>query len=187
MTFDIRRILVPLDFSPNSTWALDYAHFLARRFHAALHLLHVCELPSMMTTSMDARAAAYWSQQSLGEEAEHEFSKIVDGLDVQVTTEVRFGNPAKAIVDDAAAWQADLIVMGTHGHGVATHLLMGNVAERVVRLAPCPVLTIREPQPRRRVDRSKIALPTERHLSPGCGHAQARLGYDGARAGGRQT
>jgi nucleotide-binding universal stress UspA family protein/mono/diheme cytochrome c family protein len=159
MTPDIKRILVPLDFSPNSTWALDYAHFLAGRFNAALHLVHVCEVPTMMTASMDAYAIAYtdWSQR-LGQEAERELTKIVNRiLDVKVTTEVLFGTPSKAIVEDATLNHADLIVMGTHGHGAMMHLLMGNVAERVVRTAPCPVLTVREPHPRRKPARERTA------------------------------
>ena len=149
MTLDLKRILVPLDFSANSTRALDYARGLAEKFDAALHLVHVCEVPSMMTASMDAYAIAYtdWSQR-LGEEAEAELNRIKAGLRVRATTEVLFGNPAKAIVEDAETNNADLIVMGTHGHGAVMHVLMGNVAERVVRMAPCPVLTVREPRVR---------------------------------------
>ena len=153
MTPDIKRILVPLDFSANSVRALDYAYRLALKFDASLHLVHVCEVPSMFTASMDAYAIAYsdWSQR-LGEEAElqlnRESLRIKD--DVKVTTEVLFGNPARSIVDAAEANQADLIVMGTHGHGAVMHVVMGNVAERVVRTAPCPVLTVREPRERER-------------------------------------
>jgi mono/diheme cytochrome c family protein len=69
-------------------------------------------------------------------------------LGVRVTTEVLFGMPAAAIIDAAMASDVDLIVMGTHGHGAMMHVLMGNVAERVVRAAPCPVLTVREPKVR---------------------------------------
>jgi nucleotide-binding universal stress UspA family protein/mono/diheme cytochrome c family protein len=152
MTPDIKRILVPLDFSANSARALDYARGLAVKFNAALHLVHVCEVPGMMSGSMDAYAIAYtdWSQR-LGEEAEKllnlESKRITD---VTVTTEVLFGNAAAAIVDAAAINESDLIVMGTHGHGAVMHVVMGNVAERVVRLAPCPVLTVREPRARER-------------------------------------
>jgi nucleotide-binding universal stress UspA family protein len=149
MTPDIKRILVPIDFSANSRRALDYAHGLALKFDAALHLVHVCEVPSMMTASMDAYAIANteWSQR-LGAEAETQLVKITAALrDVTVSTEVLFGNPAKAIAEAAENNGADLIVMGTHGHGAIMHLLMGNVAERVVRTASCPVLTVREPRP----------------------------------------
>jgi nucleotide-binding universal stress UspA family protein len=158
---DIKRILVPLDFSANATRALDYAHGLAQRLGAALHLVHVCEVPTMMTPALDAYAIAYsdWSQR-LGEEAERELNKTTKALgDVTVTTEVLFGSPASSIVEAADTNKADMIVMGTHGHGAVMHMLMGNVAERVVRTAGCPVLTVREPKPlkERAVAKSKIA------------------------------
>jgi nucleotide-binding universal stress UspA family protein/mono/diheme cytochrome c family protein len=146
MTLDLKRILVPLDFSANSARALDYAQGLAANFDAALHLVHVCEVPSMMTPALDAYAIAYsdWSQR-LGEEAERQLNTITATLgEARVTTEVLFGHPAPSIVDAARANHTDLIVMGTHGHGAVMHLLMGNVAERVVRSAPCPVLTVPE-------------------------------------------
>jgi nucleotide-binding universal stress UspA family protein/mono/diheme cytochrome c family protein len=130
--------------------ALDYAHALARRFGAALHLVHVCEVPSIFTASMDAYAIAYndWNQR-LGEEAERELVKAASAItDTRVTTEVLFGNPARAIVEAAMVNHPDLIVMGTHGHGAVLHVVLGNVAERVVRNAPCPVLTVREPRAR---------------------------------------
>jgi nucleotide-binding universal stress UspA family protein/mono/diheme cytochrome c family protein len=148
MTPDIKRILVPLDFSVNSSRALDYAHGMAVQFGAAIHLVHVCEVPTLMSASMDAYAIAYsdWSQR-LGEEAEMQLVREKARLtDVTVTTEVLFGNPAASIIDAAGANHADLIVMGTHGHGAVMHMVMGNVAERVVRGAPCPVLTVREPR-----------------------------------------
>lgn len=97
---------------------------------------------------MDAYAIAYsnWSQQ-LGDEAERQLLTLTPKLTgVTVSTEVLFGNPARAIVTAAEARKPDLIVMGTHGHGALMHALMGNVAERVVRMASCPVLTVREPQ-----------------------------------------
>ena len=147
MDLVMNRILVPLDFSANSTRALDYAYALAKKFNAAVHLVHVCEVPSMLTGSMDAYAIAYtgWSQQ-LGDEAERELEKQRARLaGVKVSTEVLFGNPAHAIVTSAHANDADLIVMGTHGHGAVMHMVMGNVAERVVRAADCPVLTVRGP------------------------------------------
>ena len=148
MNLVLKRILVPLDFSANSTRALDYAYALAQKFDAALHLVHVCEVPSMMTGSMDAYAIAYtdWSQQ-LGDEAERELEKLRPRLaEVKVSNEVLFGNPARAIVTAARTNDADLIVMGTHGHGPVMHVVMGNVAERVVRTADCPVLTVRGPR-----------------------------------------
>ena len=159
MDLVIKRILVPLDFSANSTRALDYACALAKKFDAALHLVHVCEVPSMMTGSMDAYAIAYtdWSQR-LGEEAERELDKVrlrLTGL--KVSSEVLFGNPARALVTAAHTNDVDLIVMGTHGHGPVMHVVMGNVAERVVRTADCPVLTVRDPRDREAGSRNKTA------------------------------
>jgi nucleotide-binding universal stress UspA family protein len=148
MTLEFKRILVPLDFSASSARALDYAYALAMRFDAALHLVHVCEVPSALTGSMDAYAIAYtdWSQR-LGEEAERELEKLRPRLaGITVSTEVLFGNPSRAIITAAETNDADLIVMGTHGHGPVMHVVMGNVAERVVRTAECPVLTVREPR-----------------------------------------
>jgi len=159
MTPDITRILVPLDFSASSSRALDYAHGLAQRLGAALHLVHVCEVATMMTPGLDAYAIAYsdWSQR-LGEEAEKELTNTTKALgDVTVTTEVLFGSPASSIVEAADTNNADMIVMGTHGHGAVMHVLMGNVAERVVRAAACPVLTIREPKP---LTERAVAKPT---------------------------
>jgi nucleotide-binding universal stress UspA family protein len=151
MTPDIKRILVPVDFSSNSQRALDYAQGLAVKFDAALHLVHVCEVPTITTPALDAYAIAYsdWSQK-LGAEAEKQLVKLTTAISgVRVTTEVLFGPAPSAIVTAADQNKADLIVMGTHGHGVVMHALMGNVAERVVRTAPCPVLTVREPKPQK--------------------------------------
>lgn len=148
MTPDIKSILVPVDFSSASTRALEYAHTLATRLGASLHLIHVCEVPALTMSAMDAYAIAYtnWSQQ-LGDEAERELAKATANLaGVTVSTEVLFGNPARAIVTAATTRKSDLIVMGTHGHGALMHALLGNVAERVVRTSPCPVLTVREPR-----------------------------------------
>ena len=187
MTPDIKRILVPVDFSSNSQRAIDYAHGLAVKFDAALHLVHVCEMPSMMSPALDAYAIAYsdWSQR-LGEEAEKELLRITPALgDVTATTEVLFGPPAPAIVEAAGTNKSDLIVMGTHGHGAVMHALMGNVAERVVRTAPCPVLTVREPKAPREpvVARAKFAgivvavLAASVMLAPGLATTAAAQEY----------
>ena len=160
MDLVMKRILVPLDFSANSTRALDYAYALAQKFDAALHLVHVCEVPAMVTGSMDAYAVAYsdWSQR-LGDEAERELTKLLARLaGVKVSTEVLFGSPGRAIVTAAHTNDADLIVMGTHGYGPVMHLVMGNVAGHVVRSADCPVLTVRGPSDQEAGKRKKGAV-----------------------------
>jgi nucleotide-binding universal stress UspA family protein/mono/diheme cytochrome c family protein len=164
MTPDIKRILVPLDFSTNSSRALDYAYGLAGKFGASIHLVHVCEVPSMISGSMDAYAIADtdWSTR-LGEEAALQLNREAARISgIRITTEVLFGNPAASIIDAATANQVDLIVMGTHGHGAVMHMVMGNIAERVVRGSFCPVLTVREPREREVLQRAanKLAVVT---------------------------
>ena len=159
MTPDIKRILVPLDFSAGSARALDFAHVMAQRFSASLHLVHVCDVPALAIGSVDMYAVAYteWSE-LLGEEAARQLTRAQHSItDVPVSTEVLFGNPARCIVTAATTERADLIVMGTHGCGPVMHVVMGNVAERVVRTAPCAVLTVRE---RREDEREAVKQAT---------------------------
>jgi nucleotide-binding universal stress UspA family protein len=144
MTSDIKRILVPVDFSAGSRRALHQAVEVAKRFEASIHLIHVCDRPAMMGASMDG----YWSQE-LGVNAQEQLAEIARHVrGVRLSTEVRFGHPASILVEAAATHHADLIVMGTHGHGAAMRFGLGSVAEGVVKSAPCPVLTIREPRVR---------------------------------------
>ena len=146
MMLDIKRILVPLDFSTNSNGALEYAHGLATRFDAALHLVHVCEIPPMPRGKLDVFGIAYtdWATH-FTEEARKQLDQVAAGINgPTVTTEVLVGNVPRAVVAAAQANHADLIAMGTHGHGAVMHIVMGNVAERVVRSATCPVLTFRQ-------------------------------------------
>lgn len=147
MTPALTTILVATDFSPTSKEALQYGRMLAERFGASLLLVHVCEQPAM---------AAAWSegysmlladlQDEIRKEAEQRLaSMIVPGETIPITTEVLIGPPARSLVDCARERGVSLIVMGTHGYGGLTHLVLGSVAERVVRTAPCPVLTVRHP------------------------------------------
>jgi len=148
----IERILAPTDFSECARSALDYAAFVALHFGASVRLLHVWELPvlfggveafvvSMPTTGAQPLADA------LRKRAEDEMESIVTRYrregKVSFEGEVVMGNPSNAIVETSANY--DLVVMGTHGRGAISHFLLGSVAERVVRRAKCPVLTIRHP------------------------------------------
>jgi nucleotide-binding universal stress UspA family protein len=118
---------------------------LAERFGASLHLVHVCERPVMAAALTEGYAQSLY-------EVEEEITKTaVDRLTstiaptwtIPVTTEVTTGPPARMIVQIARDRGVSLIVMGTHGYGALAHLVLGSVAERVVRTAPCPVLTVR--------------------------------------------
>jgi nucleotide-binding universal stress UspA family protein len=146
MTPHFDAVLVATDFSPTSVHALDYARMLAHRFDAPLHLLHVVEDPVVAAAWSEAYAVDVAGLRArLILEAEGRIKAQADALgDITVTTEVLVGSPARAIVGAAADRGAGLIVMGTHGRSGVTHWLLGSVAERVVRTAPCPVLTVRD-------------------------------------------
>jgi nucleotide-binding universal stress UspA family protein len=148
MATTVTRILVATDFSAASGAALALAKALAGRFGASLHLLHVLEDPYVT----GAFAADVYAppppglRESWRKNAENTIGTLLTEPEVRAlhaTTEVTFGPIAGTIVERAAAVGADMIVMGTHGRGAVAHLLMGSVAERVVRTARCPVLTTR--------------------------------------------
>lgn len=143
----ITRILVPVDFSEHADRALEYALTLAKSFRAWVELLHVVE---------DPFAAGGWASEvyvsdldGLRQRALGDASKQLDacrsailGEGVPVLATVRMGAVAQTIVEYAKAVDAHLIVTGTHGRTGLAHLMLGSVAERVVRTAPCPVLTV---------------------------------------------
>jgi universal stress protein A len=153
----IRQILVPVDFSEPSRKALEYGATLARTFGAALDVLHVWEVPTFVPAgSIVGVAAASGGDVSLidlvrkgAEDALNRF--VAESAEHGIT--VRFartepGAPAHKIADFAGAGGYDLIVIGTHGRTGLSRVLLGSVAENVVRHAPCPVLAVRTPQPR---------------------------------------
>jgi nucleotide-binding universal stress UspA family protein len=168
------RILVPTDFSEPSDAALDYARRLARRFGASLHLLHVIEpiAASGMLSNEMYIGTTPGMYELLVKEAQAKFSARAfppGRAPGRTTTEVMTGHSAQTIVDYAEDQRIDLIVMGTHGRTGLAHLLMGSVAEHVVRTAPCPVMTVRQgpkPQPVR-VLRSDQISQCDIALGPG--------------------
>jgi nucleotide-binding universal stress UspA family protein len=140
------RILVPTDFSEPSDAALDYARVLAGRFGASLHVLHVIETPGAMMSPEVYIADSPEVQAQLFEHAKDRLQHRVTPNDRTrhgATTEIVSGPSARSIVNYATERGMDLIVMGTHGRTGVAHLLMGSVAEKVVRDAPCPVMTVR--------------------------------------------
>jgi nucleotide-binding universal stress UspA family protein len=148
MARNITRILVPTDFSETSDAALTYGKTLAETFGASLHLVHVFEDPNMVATYAPevyvplppaARESALKDvEEGLAERMSASEKKRFSG-----TTEIVTGLTAKQIVQYAKEHAVDLIVMGTHGRRGVAHLMLGSVAEHVVRTAPCPVLTVR--------------------------------------------
>jgi nucleotide-binding universal stress UspA family protein len=143
----LRSILVPTDFSEQSNPAIRYGCALAQKFDSTLHLVNVVEdvyplipesgmvLPTAVTHMHDLRLAA---DKGLEQRPPAEWSQ---GL--TITREVLVGNAANEIIRYARNKQIDLVVIGTHGRTGLMHVILGSVAEKVVRRAPCPVLTVR--------------------------------------------
>ena len=144
------HILVAMDFSAPSDAALEYARAVAVQFAGSLHLLHVAEDPYRAIYSAEVFVPELEGLRdeiladALGRLKARLRRADVDEL--HATADAIVGMPATSIVEYAEGHDIDLIVMGTHGRGGMSHLLMGSVAERVVRTATCPVLTIREPK-----------------------------------------
>jgi nucleotide-binding universal stress UspA family protein len=141
----LKRVLVPTDFSECSDAAVKYATALARAFGAELHLLHVPEHPGEMAEA-EYPIGLFETMQNA---AHDRLSKLLSPEDQRAITSqfaMRIGSPYAEIMRYAQQRDIDLIVMGTHGRGFVAHMVMGSVAEKVVRKAPCPVLTVRHPQ-----------------------------------------
>ncbi len=169
------RILVPTDFSEPSDAALNYARALAHKFGASLRLLHVIE-PGYATGTFSNEAyiavEAPGAYEMLVKEAQSKFAHRVFPSDLArhgMTTEVMTGLSTSTIVEYAADQNIDLIVMGTHGRTGLAHLLMGSVAEHVVRTAPCPVLTVRQAPVAREATVSRSARISQFDTVPGLG------------------
>ena len=149
MTIDVRRILVPVDFSDAVGPILDWAIHMAEEHGSELVLLHVYHLPVEFQQIEGAYLPAdFWA--NVKQEAEQQLAALAErasGRGVQVEQHVREGYPATVIIDEATELGTDLIVIGTHGHTGLKHLLLGSIAERVVQKAPCPVLTVRAADP----------------------------------------
>lgn len=143
------RVLYPTDFSESSRQALPYAAALANRHGAELHVLHVLVLHASDPASLDQyfplaeEVIEDWA--SRAEEAlESETAERVEP-DIDIHQELRRGISASpAILEYADEHDVDLVVMGTHGRRGVRHLMLGSVAEEVMRLAPCPVLAVRQ-------------------------------------------
>ncbi|MCC6749963.1 MAG: universal stress protein [Deltaproteobacteria bacterium] len=142
----IRKILLPTDFSPPSSEALTYAADLCQRYGAELTIVHIYQPVAYALPEGFVLYSAERFAQMLGEwgkwldEAKSEAERL--GV-AQVQASLQQGTPFVEIVRLARAGDFDLIVMGTHGRGGVRHALLGSVTEKVVRKAPCPVLTVR--------------------------------------------
>jgi nucleotide-binding universal stress UspA family protein len=158
--FKIERILVPLDFSPASMQALDYAVSLAKQFQAASHLVHVHP-----ADELSVPGAGHLLLQSAGaierinEELAGIHRKRVEPFCPE-NCQIRGGVPYQEIVRVARELDADLIALSTRGHSGLKHLLLGSTAERVVRSASCPVLVVRKRKQKSKAGGKSFAIRT---------------------------
>jgi nucleotide-binding universal stress UspA family protein len=140
-----QHILIPTDFSAYADQALDYAIALAQKLQARLTLLYVFHLsplrvggmpPAVLTATLhEMETTAHQRMQATLARVHH--------AGLQADSAIIAGMPLQTIIDTVHARGVDLIVMGTHGRTGLTHALIGSVAKKVVRLAPCPVLVVR--------------------------------------------
>ena len=144
----IRQILVPVDFSEPSRDALDRAAELGKAFGAKLDVLHVWEAPVFLPAgTLAASSADHSLVDAVRRHAEDSLDRFVEdaakrGIEIR-TPRALPGAPAQTIVETAETGGYDLVVIGTHGRTGLARALIGSVAERVVRHAPCPVLAVR--------------------------------------------
>jgi universal stress protein A len=144
--FSIKSILVPIDFSIHSKNALKYAIPLAEKFRASLHLVYVVE-PTIYPADLGfGQVVLPGVEEELREKGAEELQALMDkeiGGRVKSSCAVRTGNPHQEILREAEERGVEMIVVATHGHSGVEHMLFGSTADRIVRHATCPVLTVR--------------------------------------------
>ena len=138
------RILVPIDFGPASLAALDYAIELAQKFGSKVTLVHAYSIPVTEYGEMIQRPIG--EMESQAKTALDELLGRTRAKYANVEGEVVFGETARQILDMVEARRCGLVVMGTHGRRGLTRVLLGSVAERIVRTSPVPVLTVSAPK-----------------------------------------
>lgn len=148
MNLQIKNILVPIDFSEYSKSSLKYSCDFAKLFNAKLFLIHVIE-PVIYPPDFSMGQISIPSiNNEVNERAKQELDNLCEACiepEVEVTTIIKSGKPFYEIIETAEEIDADLIIIATHGHSGVEHILFGSTAEKVVRKAPCPVLTTRTP------------------------------------------
>jgi nucleotide-binding universal stress UspA family protein len=145
---NLKTILVPSDFSECSEAALRYGLELARKFGATLHVLHVIQDPATQPWAAEGFGAPMMDVvEQWQKDARERLAQSIPSEDrARAVVTCAIASPCPEILRYASANEIDLIVMGTHGRSGVTHMLLGSIAEKVVRRAPCPVLTVRHPE-----------------------------------------
>ena len=136
---EIKKILVPIDFSRGSTKILQYAIFFAEKYNAKIFIVNVTEYPH--TISGDPTFISSVTSSAMEKMASF-LEDNRDQIPVSFESSTLFGDAAEKIISYAEKENFDLIIIGTHGHKSLEKMLFGSVAEKVIKLSPCPVLTI---------------------------------------------
>jgi nucleotide-binding universal stress UspA family protein len=144
MRLAFKTILVATDFGEAAQLALEYGRVIANRFGAGLRVLHVVDAPTVMGSELDVPDVGLNNEQALQDAHCRLAETLLEVTGNDVIGLVLVGHAPAKIVEYACDHDVDLIVMGTHGRRALAHLMMGSVAELVVRTAPCPVFTVRE-------------------------------------------
>jgi universal stress protein A len=148
MEFEIKKVLVPIDFSDYSKSSLKYAVNFGKNFKASLVLVYVVEPVIYPPDFSMGQIAIPTAGIEMDKRAKEELDKLAEKeipSDLSVKKLIKTGKPFIEIIETASEEDVDLIIIATHGHTGVEHILFGSTAEKVVRKAPCPVLTLREP------------------------------------------
>jgi nucleotide-binding universal stress UspA family protein len=148
----VRHILVPTDYSENSKAALAYAAELAVAFGASIDIIHVWDRPTYVTDAVMVQRPGEAHKpigELIRENAQRDMDDFMSSITLpsQVLLQARLvsGNPAASLVAELQKGEHDLVVLGTHGRTGFAHLVLGSIAEKLVRLSPVPVLTVPPP------------------------------------------
>ncbi len=145
----IRRIMVPIDYSDNSKAALAYSVDFARSFGASIDIVHVWDRPTYLTDAVMVQRPGEAHKpigELIRENAQHDMAEFLSQItipaDIKTDSRLLSGEPASALLGELKKGEHDLVVLSTHGRTGLAHLLLGSIAEKLVRLSPVPVLTV---------------------------------------------
>jgi len=148
MELSVNKILTPIDFSDYSKNSLKYSVYLAKKFNAQITLVYVVE-PVIYPPDFSMGQVVFpTTDNDMYTRANEELAKLAQTevpAEIKVNTIIKTGKPFIEIIETAKEENIDLIIIATHGHTGVEHILFGSTAEKVVRKAPCPVLTLRDP------------------------------------------
>ena len=148
----IRRIMIPIDYSENSKAALTYGAEFASGFGASLDIVHVWDRPTYLTDAVMVQRPGEAHKpigELIRENAEHDMHEFLSQITLPPglvkNSRLLAGEPASALIAELKKGEHDLVILSTHGRTGFAHLLLGSIAEKLVRMSPVPVLTVPVP------------------------------------------